>query len=283
SDIDHLSDAEVLSLRENTLDFAPSPTPFGAYNIHRITENTVVKGAQDPEENIDYPSEALTLQLIAEQTNIPVPRVRRILKNRYKAHTAMEYIPGRQLSSVWPTLSFFQRVRVAFRLRSYARQLRAIRHPRSSVPGPVGQENDPARVCQSPPFGQVIETRGPFATYSDLSVFFNDRLARTLRSKHAKPGMKFGPFDDSQPLVLTHHDPNPRNVLVGDDGRLWLVDWAWSGFYPPWWEFVAMRRQAENEELKEPFWDAIIPLVCGPYFEQESWLDYGAACALDWL
>ncbi|KAI0311357.1 kinase-like domain-containing protein, partial [Amylostereum chailletii] len=221
--------------------------------------------------------------------SIPVPRVRRIIVDgKYRtATTAMEYIPGRQLSSVWPTLSYFQRLRVAYRLRSYVRQLRAIRHPRSTVPGPVGQANDPARICQSPLFGQVIDVRGPFPTYRDLSAFFNDRLARTLKSKYATPGLRFGPFDDSQPLVLTHHDLNPRNVIVGDDGRLWLIDWGWSGFYPPWWEFVAMRRQAENEELvmerKETFWDAIVPLVCGPYFKQEFWLDRGAACALNWL
>ena len=62
------------------------------------------------------------------------------------------------------------------------------------------------------------------------------------------PSSDVGNFDDSAPLVLTHQDLNMRNLIVGDDGRLWVIDWAWSGFYPRWFEFVAMGRQAENEE-----------------------------------
>jgi len=56
-------------------------------------------------------------------------------------------------------------------------------------------------------------------------------------------------FDDSQPLVLAHQDLNPRNFIVGDDSHMWLVDWAWAGFYLPWFEFVAMRRQAEKRRV----------------------------------
>jgi thiamine kinase len=31
------------------------------------------------------------------------------------------------------------------------------------------------------------------------------------------------------PPVLCHHDLNPLNVLLGGDGRLWLVDWEYAG------------------------------------------------------
>ena len=53
------------------------------------------------------------------------------------------------------------------------------------------------------------------------------------------------PFDNSAPLVLTHGDRNLRNIM-GDDDRLWLVDWGWSGFYPPWFEDVATRIQQHD-------------------------------------
>ncbi|KZT73660.1 hypothetical protein DAEQUDRAFT_721733 [Daedalea quercina L-15889] len=52
----------------------------------------------------------------------------------------------------------------------------------------------------------------------------------------------------TSPLVPCHQDLNMRNIIVGDDGRLWLVGWAWSRFYPPWFEYLAMKEQAENEE-----------------------------------
>ncbi|KAI0783771.1 hypothetical protein C8Q75DRAFT_833485 [Abortiporus biennis] len=45
------------------------------------------------------------------------------------------------------------------------------------------------------------------------------------------------PFDESYPLVFTHNDISMRNVILGDDGKVYLVDWAFSGFYPAWMEY----------------------------------------------
>ena len=33
------------------------------------------------------------------------------------------------------------------------------------------------------------------------------------------------------PLVFTHHNLTPRNVILSDKGRLWLLDWDYLGFY----------------------------------------------------
>ncbi|KAH9911868.1 uncharacterized protein B0H18DRAFT_1057612 [Fomitopsis serialis] len=64
-----------------------------------------------------------------------------------------------------------------------------------------------------------------------------------------------------------------RNIIVGDDGRLWLVDWAWAGFYPPWFEYLAMKVQTAHEERlmnrKEPFWTLMVPFICRPYYREE--------------
>ena len=78
-------------------------------------------------------------------------------------------------------------------------------------------------------------------------------------------------FDNSQSLVFCNQSLYSANFIVGDDGQLWLVEWPYAGFYPPWFEFVAMRIHAEYEE-KCPYWDVMIPFVCGWYFEQERWL-----------
>jgi thiamine kinase-like enzyme len=78
-------------------------------------------------------------------------------------------------------------------------------------------------------------------------------------------------FDNSQPLVFCNQYLNPDNFIVGDDGRLWLADWPFAGFYPPWFEFATMRIQAKYDK-QYLRWDAMIPFVCGWYFEQERWL-----------
>ena len=71
-----------------------------------------------------------------------------------------------------------------------------------------------------------------------------------------------------------------RNILVGDDGRLHLVDWGMSGFYPAWFEYVNWRywlwqgfsREAAELERNDRLWNLLIPFIAhGPYFWQERW------------
>lgn len=177
-------------------------------------------------------------------------------------------------------MSFFQKLRVGFTLRRYIRQLRAIRHPRSVVPGPLGPGLE-ARVCDSHIHGTRNPKRGPFATYAELAAFWNERneMAKQVEmiqwnaSAEEAEALHRGRFDDSCPLVLTHGDLNTRNILVGDDGRLWLIDWEMSGFYPPWFEFTIMTYQAcaVGEPIEDKFWLRLMPFICGPFYHQAMW------------
>ena len=71
-----------------------------------------------------------------------------------------------------------------------------------------------------------------------------------------------------------------RNFFVGDDGRLYLVDWELSGFYPEWFEYVNWRywiREGYGTEFSkvdrtDRLWNMLIPfMTLGPYFRQERW------------
>ena len=127
-------------------------------------------------------------------------------------------------------------------------------------------------------FGQVQFERGPFASYAELSAFFNRRAKMAYdyyRLPEDHPWRKER-FDDSEALVLTHQDINPRNIIVGEDNRIWMIDFGWAGYYPPWFEYVAMMRQEEHEQdvgNHYPYFESLIPFICGSYFEQEYWLD----------
>ena len=92
--------------------------------------------------------------------------------------------------------------------------------------------------------------------------------------------MKYGTrFDDSyasQPLVLPDNDLSMRNMIVGRDGKLWLVDWERSGFYPPFCEFISMQNTAINDQVPKSWWD-YIHLVTGPWVKEQKML------GLDWL
>ncbi|KAI6146164.1 hypothetical protein BKA82DRAFT_29566 [Pisolithus tinctorius] len=40
--------------------------------------------------------------------------------------------------------------------------------------------------------------------------------------------------------VLVHQDPAPLNMILDSGGRLWLVDWGHSSFYPAFMEYLEM-------------------------------------------
>ncbi|KAK0441504.1 kinase-like domain-containing protein [Desarmillaria tabescens] len=268
SDIDHLTDEQVLGLcyavPSEAWDKEESPTGM----LPHITSGIVAKSMLIPVDGM--PSEALILNLVHEATNIPVPQVRRVVTSHFKAVILMDYIPGARLSDVWHELSLFRKIRVAMTLRSYILQLRSIRHPRALIPGPMASGNR-AMTCWSPRiFGTMIESRGPFASYDDLSSFFNTRQTMSLGASSELEN-----FDDSSHLVLVHHDLNMRNIILGDDGQIWLIDWGWSGFYPPWWEYVSMKKQAEKNWA---FMVLFIPFICDPFFRQDMWLKRMRRC-----
>ena len=290
SDVDDLSDVQILERLKAAPKLSEESNGLGAKSIWHITDGTVAKEAQDIDEGVYPPSESLALDLVYRETTIPVPRVRRVVRSGYNHYIIMDYIPGRQLWKVWPSMATWEKIRVAVKMREYVRQLRSIRHPRSTVPGPMAPHG--ARTCMSPLFGPIIEYRGPFESYSELSDFFNERhrialtQVRRVPRETAIAQCHDDPFDDSQPLVFTHHDINMRNIFLGDDGRLWLLDWAWAGFWPPWFEYVATKMQAENEaellKRDEPLWNAMVPFICGSYRRQEEWYQR-ASSGMSWI
>ena len=146
-----MSDDEILE-HMYTDDVKPLSEERGielyAEGIFQNTKDTVVK--IDGEVTDGTSAEILTLDFVARYTTIPVPRVRCVLPMTSKKFAiVMDYIPGGQLVHVWPKMSFFAKLRVAFILRGYVRQLRAIQHPRSRVPGPIAP-GDEARDVLCP-------------------------------------------------------------------------------------------------------------------------------------
>jgi thiamine kinase-like enzyme len=119
-------------------------------------------------------------------------------------------------------------------------------------------ENKP-QTCVGPwmLFGDI--PTGPFPTCKDLMRFVNKNSRQ--------------PLDDSQPLVLTHMDLTMRNIVVGSDRKVWLVDWEWSGFYPPWFEYIAMISAAVNDNGPTS-WRECIPEVAGDWSKEKIMLGF---------
>ncbi|PBK62416.1 hypothetical protein ARMSODRAFT_990460 [Armillaria solidipes] len=238
--------------------------------IDRLTPDVVAKWV--PRLPTGWPSEALAQDLVHNRTNIPVPPIRRVLNlNPYASVIVMDYVPGITLAEAWPTMGLWQKIRTAITLRSYVRQLRSIAHPRSQIPGPVLEGEEP-RVCfASRIFGPIRPTKGPFAISEELIRLFNNGMDQAALARLC---VHKGPLPDDGTLVYSHVDLALRNLIVGDDGQLWLIDFATAGFYPRWFEYVNMVMDARMERGAEydAIWWTILPFVADPYFSICDWI-----------
>ncbi|KIM77568.1 hypothetical protein PILCRDRAFT_98574 [Piloderma croceum F 1598] len=197
-------------------------------------------------------SEMLAMDLVRSQATIPVPRVWRVIDHVHPDGTGLIVMDlirnGRQLHVCWSSLSIWAK----------------LKDVHSSTPGPLGPQ--PSR-CKGLQFG--LESKGPFPTTTRLAEHFHGEL-RQAENRYFR-GQK--PLDESifAHLVLTHNDLNMRNILLDNEGRLWLVDWGWSGFFPAGFEYLAMRFAAQKD--REPKgWQTSIKFMAEPSFEMERWL-----------
>jgi Phosphotransferase enzyme family len=177
---------------------------------------------------------------------------------------------ARQLHVCWSSLSIWEKLRVVLTIKYYIQQLRRIHVPHTAMPGPLGPQPG---VCHGLQFG--YDPRGPFQTTKALAKHFNRELGLAeVRGLHGyAPVPRCKPLDESifTPLVLTHNDLNMRNILLDDDGMVWVVDWGWAGFYPAWFEYLGMRfaAQKDNEPLG---WQLATKLIAEPSPQMERWM-----------
>jgi aminoglycoside phosphotransferase (APT) family kinase protein len=213
--------------------------------VYKVSPDTMVKPHIHAHEAI---TEALNLSMLRTMTTIPVPEVRQVVVNASSTATylVMEYIDGETLASCWHRLSLLSKLRIAWTLRGYVGQLRRLRR---AVPGTL----DGAQ-CTGPLFTDY--GAGPFAAYDELTTWLNHKLHVSQRMKHAPLDAPL--FDNSWPLVFTHQDLCPRNIILGHDGKVYLLDWETSGFYPAWFEYVGMR---SDEHFNSSSWSLLIPWI----------------------
>ncbi|GBE81759.1 hypothetical protein SCP_0401320 [Sparassis crispa] len=242
--------SSVVELTETT------PPLFDPISVHRISSDTIVKV-----EHYHHYVEALNLSMIRAMTTIPVPEVRQIVQHKTFTYLVMEYIEGRTLDQCWSELSHIQRLRVAQTLRGYIDQLRTLTR---AVPGTLD-----GSACVGP-FFSAIDAE-PFASYDELVDWYNHKVDVVKKMRKAPPDI--GTFDDSAPLVFTHQDLNMRNIILANDGTLYVIDWGWSGFYPEWMEYACMARYDDAPQS----WKDLIPFITGPHEDM-----FNLLCDIGW-
>lgn len=218
------------------------------------------------------------MELVRTQTSIPVPRILRVAHGGGNRYVFMDYIPGSTLEQCWSHLNIWRKLWVAWKLRSYIKQLRRITLPQidAKIPGPFTDDVFHPNPCFNPAFGELDV--GPFHSYEEFILWLNGRWLVAFRFNHL--GKNYTEPDLLQanaPLVVTHGDLVPRNIILGDDGQLWMIDWGCSGIYPIWFEYATMMRSAlrrfnTNSHVASS-WFRLIRFVCGVYQNQQRFIE----------
>ncbi|KAJ7650857.1 kinase-like domain-containing protein [Roridomyces roridus] len=212
--------------------------------INRISRTRVVKTTRHT-----IPTEALTLDYIAANTSIPVPRVHHLYKDGYGyQYLVMDYVDGIELEVAWKTLGPQERLAVVHQLRDYIGQLRALKPPH---PGAVEAVN--GGLCHD------FRVRGGEGFRFDTVSEFQLLLGRSwiLENKRDKYERHASALQRCASrtcrTVFTHCDLAPRNILVSGSRIVGIVDWEMSGWYPEYWEYT----QAYFSNLRdtEDFWE----------------------------
>ncbi|KAG6826476.1 hypothetical protein H0H93_016483 [Arthromyces matolae] len=215
--------------------------------------------------------EELVHNLLFEQTTIPVPRIRRVLPYKKYIVYAMDYIPGQSLDKVWDSLSVWRKIWIIFTLRRYIRQLHRIEASPETPPGALSNTTVP-KESWSHLWGPITSEKGPFDSSHALFNFLDQGSKRFADRRHLPNDspVRHNLVDRSKPLVLTHNDLHLGNIILADDGRLWIIDWAWAGYHPKWFEYVGTE-VGEGIVRTHSLWTRSFPFICGPYFEQQAW------------
>lgn len=169
-------------------------------------------------------------------TSIPIPNIHLAFRQSGILYVVMDYIHGESLLHRWNDLTEEQLANVLSQLKDYLSQLRNLR---GSVPGPV----DGTR-CEGTWF--TVYGKGPFPTYDDFVAWLNRML------RHSKAENLVEPFSTAHPLVFTHQDISPRNLIVDESGKLWIIDWDMAGWYPIYFEYACIQQDIGVPQAPTP-------------------------------
>lgn len=224
---------------------------------------------------VQSPTEVFMMQYVALHTTIPVPKVFWTLPaepdddDTEHGWALMEYVGGETLDVAWPKMSLWRRSITCLHLWWYRRQLHSVPLPQPNVPGPFNEAGQPL-PCQGRYFTE--DSAGPFPSYSAMTEWFERRrldcLVTDFHRHQRLTGLKIPPFDDSQPLVLCHMDLHLKNIIYDHKtGKLWIIDWAYAGAYPAWFDYTIAIDYALHHTAKRSlgWWKWAAQLVMGRY------------------
>ncbi|KAF4493898.1 kinase-like domain [Fusarium agapanthi] len=205
------------------------PFSMGSVTDRQITcqtDGTICKSARVGRSNLG--AEKQNLGLVATETSVPVPRVRQYFMSDEFEHLVMDSVPGMTLEQVWPTLSHLERESVADQVVSLIHQLRELR---STYIKAALLFRKPLRAGLRDTTDLNMERIKPYLPNEPIETYINKRSA----------------IMKGQPTVFTHGDLDWGNILIDNKHVCGLIDLESSGYFPPYWEWIMVKRLSHKE------------------------------------
>ncbi|KAG4431296.1 hypothetical protein IFR05_013220 [Cadophora sp. M221] len=212
-------------------------------------------------------TEATTIDYVARNTSIPVPKVHCSFVHKNRAYIIMERIQGKTLAAAWPHLSEDSLQNIFLQLRNIIIELRALEpSPTIGVASCVGSSMYDSRLPNGTP------RFGPFKTIQEFHRWLRNGVDETTRlgdhvSDEDAAAIKamIVKQEGSWPApVFTHGDLNRFNILVRGDQIVGIIDWEFSGWYRPYWEYMS----AWFRNVTRGEWQRTVCSFLDPYPEE---------------
>ncbi|KAK2877239.1 hypothetical protein FQN49_001314 [Arthroderma sp. PD_2] len=205
----------------------------GSSSLFFLSPNLVAKRYSRGEE-----SGALRAMKRARQLGILVPSIKRVVESRKhnNIYVISDRVRGHTLEEAWASLSWSRSILLAIQLRRFVRRMRTLT---SKTAGSLSDGK-----CRSMWLGNYYGLP-PHASSETITAFvrfwYNITPSRERKAYRAPTSALLFEPDRHTPLTFSHQDLAPRNIMIDEKFRLWLLDWDESGWYPLYFEYVCMQ------------------------------------------
>ncbi|EQL01879.1 Protein kinase-like domain protein [Ophiocordyceps sinensis CO18] len=215
----------------------------------RVSWHRLIKGPCDP-------PEIEAMQYVASHTTIPVPRI-------YAVHTEgngliyieMAYVPGDTLDSAWRRgLSTDEKDTICADIKQHISSLRELQPPAQDIVSSALQ--NPAFDCRigAQFYGPMNHDEFQSLVRGHLCMEDVPLLGEEVAKVHTS----------HYQIRFAHADLAPRNIIVRGGRVAAIIDWAFAGWYPEYWEFT----KAHYCHIMDDDWEEFLRLAL-PCYETE--------------
>ncbi|KAF5021319.1 hypothetical protein F66182_6641 [Fusarium sp. NRRL 66182] len=201
----------------------------------RVSWHRIIKGPCNP-------PEVEAMQYVASHTTIPVPKIYAVHRENGLIYIEMAHVKGDCLDSAWKRISTDEKDSIFADIKQYLSCLRQLQPPTHDIVSSALQ--NPAYDCRVGFrfFGPMNQDEFHSLTRGHLRTEDIPLLGPEVVHVHTTARYK---------THFTHADLAPRNIMVRHGRVAAIIDWAYSGWYPEYWEFTKAHYNCLEEDWED--------------------------------